>query len=110
MRVPGVTSWARFLDRGWQGWVSFSAHISLPRSSPPTPAKADDIIGPVTHEIFENNVVHLTWREPKEPNGLIVLYEVSYRRYGDEVGVSGLMCWPLGALGALGGRGTPFPP
>lgn len=25
------------------------------------------------------------WQEPKEPNGLIVLYEVSYRRYGDEV-------------------------
>lgn len=63
----------------------------------------------MTHEIFENNVVHLTWREPKEPNGLIVLYEVSYRRYGDEVGVSGLVCWPLGALGALGSRGTPLP-
>uniref|UniRef100_A0A8C0WG88 Tyrosine-protein kinase receptor n=1 Tax=Castor canadensis TaxID=51338 RepID=A0A8C0WG88_CASCN len=44
----------------------------------------DDIIGPVTHEIFENNVVHLMWQEPQEPNGLIVLYEVSYRRYGDE--------------------------
>uniref|UniRef100_F6S8L3 Tyrosine-protein kinase receptor n=1 Tax=Macaca mulatta TaxID=9544 RepID=F6S8L3_MACMU len=47
-------------------------------------AKADDIVGPVTHEIFENNIVHLMWQEPKEPNGLIVLYEVSYRRYGDE--------------------------
>ncbi|MBV94658.1 Insulin receptor, partial [Eschrichtius robustus] len=47
-------------------------------------AKADDIVGPVTHEIFENNVVHLMWQEPKEPNGLIVLYEVSYRRYGEE--------------------------
>ncbi|XP_028343123.2 insulin receptor-like, partial [Physeter macrocephalus] len=47
-------------------------------------AKADDIVGPVTHETFENNVVHLMWQEPKEPNGLIVLYEVSYRRYGEE--------------------------
>jgi hypothetical protein len=53
-------------------------------------AKADDIVGPVTHEIFENNVVHLMWQEPKEPNGLIVLYEVSYRRYGDEVRIPGL--------------------
>lgn len=53
-------------------------------------AKADDIVGPVTHEIFENNVVHLMWQEPKEPNGLIVLYEVSYRRYGDEVRIPDL--------------------
>lgn len=58
---------------------------SLPLTTAPFTAKADDIVGPVTHEIFENNVVHLMWQEPKEPNGLIVLYEVSYRRYGDEV-------------------------
>ncbi|XP_012888957.1 PREDICTED: insulin receptor [Dipodomys ordii] len=60
---------------------SVAAYVSA-RTMPE--AKADDIVGPVTHEIFENNVVHLTWQEPKEPNGLIVLYEVSYRRYGDE--------------------------
>uniref|UniRef100_A0A8C0ZQK8 Tyrosine-protein kinase receptor n=1 Tax=Castor canadensis TaxID=51338 RepID=A0A8C0ZQK8_CASCN len=60
---------------------SVAAYVSA-RTMPE--AKADDIIGPVTHEIFENNVVHLMWQEPQEPNGLIVLYEVSYRRYGDE--------------------------
>ncbi|XP_030893766.1 insulin receptor [Leptonychotes weddellii] len=60
---------------------SVAAYVSA-RTMPE--AKADDIVGPVTHEIFENNVVHLMWQEPKEPNGLIVLYEVSYRRYGDE--------------------------
>lgn len=58
-------------------------------------AKADDIVGPVTHEIFENNVVHLMWQEPKEPNGLIVLYEVSYRRYGDEVRIPDLVFMEL---------------
>lgn len=61
---------------------SVAAYVSA-RTMPE--AKADDIVGPVTHEIFENNIVHLMWQEPKEPNGLIVLYEVSYRRYGDEV-------------------------
>lgn len=61
---------------------SVAAYVSA-RTMPE--AKADDIVGPVTHEIFENNVVHLMWQEPKEPNGLIVLYEVSYRRYSDEV-------------------------
>ncbi|KAK2489200.1 hypothetical protein MC885_002981 [Smutsia gigantea] len=60
---------------------SVAAYVSA-RTMPE--AKADDIVGPVTHDIFENNVVHLMWQEPKEPNGLIVLYEVSYRRYGDE--------------------------
>ncbi|XP_061046596.1 insulin receptor isoform X2 [Eubalaena glacialis] len=60
---------------------SVAAYVSA-RTMPE--AKADDIVGPVTHEIFENNVVHLMWQEPKEPNGLIVLYEVSYRRYGEE--------------------------
>ncbi|KAM7142407.1 insulin receptor isoform 5-T5 [Molossus nigricans] len=60
---------------------SVAAYVSA-RTMPE--AKADDIVGPVTHEIFDKNVVHLMWQEPKEPNGLIVLYEVSYRRYGDE--------------------------
>ncbi|CAI5799218.1 insulin receptor [Podarcis lilfordi] len=45
-------------------------------------AKADDIVGPVTHEL-DKNVVHLRWQEPKEPNGLIILYEVNYGRLGD---------------------------
>uniref|UniRef100_A0A2K5CFZ2 Tyrosine-protein kinase receptor n=1 Tax=Aotus nancymaae TaxID=37293 RepID=A0A2K5CFZ2_AOTNA len=60
---------------------SVAAYVSA-RTMPE--AKADDIVSPVTHEILENNIVHLMWQEPKEPNGLIVLYEVSYRRYGDE--------------------------
>lgn len=68
------------------GWVGIRPRGQFPASNRLLPtAKADDIVGPVTHEIFENNVVHLMWQEPKEPNGLIVLYEVSYRRYGDEV-------------------------
>uniref|UniRef100_A0A8D0GXK7 Tyrosine-protein kinase receptor n=1 Tax=Sphenodon punctatus TaxID=8508 RepID=A0A8D0GXK7_SPHPU len=46
-------------------------------------AKADDIVGPVTHEVVEKNVIHLKWQEPLEPNGLIVLYEVNYGRLGD---------------------------
>lgn len=46
-------------------------------------AKADDIVGPVTHELVEKNTVHLKWQEPKEPNGLIVLYEVNYGRLGE---------------------------
>lgn len=52
-------------------------------------AKADDIVGPVTHELVEKNTVHLKWQEPKEPNGLIVLYEVNYGRLGEtEVRIS----------------------
>lgn len=43
----------------------------------------DDIAGPVTHELVEKNAVHLKWQEPKEPNGLIVLYEVNYGRLGE---------------------------
>lgn len=46
-------------------------------------AKADDIVGPVSHELVEKNTVHLKWQEPKEPNGLIVLYEVNYGRLGE---------------------------
>ncbi|XP_060231898.1 LOW QUALITY PROTEIN: insulin receptor [Meriones unguiculatus] len=60
---------------------SVAAYVSA-RTMPG--AKADDIAGPVTHEVADNRVVHVTWREPPEPNGLIVLYEVSYRRLGDE--------------------------
>ena len=56
-------------------------------------AKADDIVGPVSHELVEKNTVHLKWQEPKEPNGLIVLYEVNYGRLGEtEVRIS---AWPL---------------
>ncbi|NWZ10803.1 INSR protein, partial [Agelaius phoeniceus] len=54
---------------------SVAAYVSA-RTMPE--AKADDIVGPVSHELVEKNTVHLKWQEPKEPNGLIVLYEVNY--------------------------------
>ncbi|NXF97517.1 INSR protein, partial [Eubucco bourcierii] len=59
---------------------SVAAYVSA-RTMPE--AKADDIIGPVTHELVEKNTVHLRWQEPREPNGLIVLYEVNYGRLGE---------------------------
>ncbi|XP_054837014.1 insulin receptor-like isoform X1 [Eublepharis macularius] len=46
-------------------------------------AKADDIVGPVSHELIEKNSVLLRWQEPKVPNGLILLYEVHYGQPGD---------------------------
>ncbi|XP_053147694.1 insulin receptor [Hemicordylus capensis] len=59
---------------------SVSAYVSA-RTMPE--AKADDVVGPVSHEVFDKNVVHLRWQEPRNPNGLIVLYEVHYGRLGD---------------------------
>ncbi|XP_025066097.1 insulin receptor isoform X3 [Alligator sinensis] len=59
---------------------SVAAYVSA-RTMPE--AKADDIVGPVSHELVEKNAVHLKWQEPKEPNGLIVLYEVNYGRLGE---------------------------
>uniref|UniRef100_A0AAZ3S6U2 Tyrosine-protein kinase receptor n=1 Tax=Oncorhynchus tshawytscha TaxID=74940 RepID=A0AAZ3S6U2_ONCTS len=47
--------------------------------------KADDIVGQVSHEIVLENPdsVHIKWLEPKAPNGMIILYEINYRRIGD---------------------------
>ncbi|TMS20147.1 Insulin receptor, partial [Larimichthys crocea] len=47
--------------------------------------KADDIPGPVTHEIVtaEPPYVFIKWNAPLSPNGLIILYEVFYRKVGD---------------------------
>ncbi|XP_062251588.1 insulin receptor b [Platichthys flesus] len=47
--------------------------------------KADDIPGPVTHEIVtaEPPYVLIKWNKPPSPNGLIILYEVFYRKVGD---------------------------
>ncbi|XP_018528790.1 insulin receptor b [Lates calcarifer] len=47
--------------------------------------KADDIPGPVTHEIVtaEPPYVLIKWNAPRSPNGLIILYEVFYRKVGD---------------------------
>lgn len=48
-------------------------------------AKADDIVEPVTHEMLpdEPEFVYIKWREPKAPNGMIILYEVKYLRMSD---------------------------
>uniref|UniRef100_A0AAQ5X7Z2 Tyrosine-protein kinase receptor n=1 Tax=Amphiprion ocellaris TaxID=80972 RepID=A0AAQ5X7Z2_AMPOC len=50
-----------------------------------TMPEADDIPGPVTHEIVmaEPPYVLIKWNTPKSPNGLIILYEVFYRKVGD---------------------------
>ncbi|XP_053558856.1 insulin receptor [Bombina bombina] len=44
--------------------------------------KADNIVGPILHEIT-NQEIQLTWSEPKNPNGLIILYEVHCTRIGE---------------------------
>uniref|UniRef100_A0A8C5AFH3 Tyrosine-protein kinase receptor n=1 Tax=Gadus morhua TaxID=8049 RepID=A0A8C5AFH3_GADMO len=48
--------------------------------------KADDIPGRVTHDMIpdEPNSVFIRWLEPRTPNGLIVLYELFYRKVGDQ--------------------------
>uniref|UniRef100_A0A8C3B1N9 Tyrosine-protein kinase receptor n=1 Tax=Cyclopterus lumpus TaxID=8103 RepID=A0A8C3B1N9_CYCLU len=50
-----------------------------------TMPEADDIPGPVTHEIVtaEPPYVLIKWNSPRSPNGLIILYEVFYRKVGD---------------------------
>lgn len=47
--------------------------------------RADDIPGPVTHEIVmaEPPYVLIKWNAPSSPNGLIVLYEVFYSKVGE---------------------------
>ncbi|KAM8888379.1 insulin receptor b [Synchiropus picturatus] len=47
--------------------------------------KADDIPGPVTHELVngESGSVLIKWNEPRSPNGLIILYEVYFKKVGD---------------------------
>ncbi|XP_078279915.1 insulin receptor-like isoform X2 [Rhinoraja longicauda] len=58
---------------------SVAAYVSA-RTMPE--ANADDIVGHITHKVVEK-VVHIKWDEPKNPNGLIVLYEVNYKRLID---------------------------
>lgn len=58
--------------------------------------KADDIPGPVTHVIekTEPPSVSIKWNEPHSPNGLIILYEVFYRKIGDpEVSIHPVRLW-----------------
>lgn len=47
--------------------------------------KADNIPGPVTHEVLtgENTSILIKWNAPPSPNGLIILYEVFYKKVGD---------------------------
>lgn len=47
--------------------------------------KADNIPGPVSHEVLtgETPSVLIKWNAPPSPNGLIILYEVFYKKVGD---------------------------
>uniref|UniRef100_A0A3Q2D9V4 Tyrosine-protein kinase receptor n=1 Tax=Cyprinodon variegatus TaxID=28743 RepID=A0A3Q2D9V4_CYPVA len=56
---------------------SIAAYVSA-RTMP----EADNILGLITHEVTENTV-HIHWQEPAAPNGIIILYEVNYKRVGD---------------------------
>uniref|UniRef100_A0A4W5RFB8 Tyrosine-protein kinase receptor n=1 Tax=Hucho hucho TaxID=62062 RepID=A0A4W5RFB8_9TELE len=44
--------------------------------------KADDIVGPISYDVAEYTV-NIKWLEPNAPNGMIILYEVNYKRLGD---------------------------
>lgn len=55
----------------------------------PSPAgEADGIPGKVEWETASKSSVLLRWLEPPDPNGLILKYEIKYRRLG-EVGIPG---------------------
>uniref|UniRef100_A0A672ZA72 Tyrosine-protein kinase receptor n=1 Tax=Sphaeramia orbicularis TaxID=375764 RepID=A0A672ZA72_9TELE len=56
---------------------SMAAYVSA-RTMP----EADDIVGLITYEVTDNTV-HMSWQEPAAPNGMIILYEVNYKRLGD---------------------------
>ncbi|XP_053320288.1 insulin receptor [Spea bombifrons] len=58
---------------------SVAAYVSARTMPEP---KADNIVSPITYEYTEPNI-HLMWQEPKEPNGLTILYELHYSRLGD---------------------------
>ncbi|XP_037837848.1 insulin receptor a isoform X2 [Kryptolebias marmoratus] len=62
-----------------QSRCSMAAYVSA-RTMPED--KADDILGPITYDVSENTV-HIGWHEPAAPNGIIILYEVNYKRLGD---------------------------
>uniref|UniRef100_A0A667YS26 Tyrosine-protein kinase receptor n=1 Tax=Myripristis murdjan TaxID=586833 RepID=A0A667YS26_9TELE len=59
------------------GRCSMAAYVSA-RTMP----EADDIVGPIAYDVSEYTV-HIKWQEPKAPNGMIILYEVNYKRLGD---------------------------
>ncbi|XP_033839043.1 insulin receptor a [Periophthalmus magnuspinnatus] len=62
-----------------QARCSMAAYVSA-RTLPED--KADDIMPPIVYEVVEKTV-HISWREPTAPNGMIILYEVNYKRLGD---------------------------
>ncbi|XP_018583701.2 insulin receptor-like isoform X2 [Scleropages formosus] len=62
-----------------QSRCSMAAYVSA-RTMPEE--KADDIVSPIACDVFDYSV-HIKWQEPKAPNGMIILYEVYYRRLSD---------------------------
>ncbi|XP_076004360.1 insulin receptor a [Genypterus blacodes] len=58
---------------------SMAAYVSA-RTMPED--KADNIAGPISYEVSEYTV-HVRWQEPNAPNGMIILYEVNYKKLGD---------------------------
>ncbi|XP_069505328.1 insulin receptor [Ambystoma mexicanum] len=46
-------------------------------------ANSDNIVGPIISE-YQSPHVLLKWQEPKNPNGLIILYDVHYSKLGDK--------------------------
>lgn len=46
----------------------------------PSAVQADNIPGNVTWEPASKNSVLLRWQEPRNPNGLILKYEIKYSR------------------------------
>ncbi|XP_063074525.1 insulin receptor a isoform X2 [Engraulis encrasicolus] len=58
---------------------SMAAYVSA-RTMPEL--RADYIPGPIAFEVTDYTA-HIKWNEPKDPNGMIILYEVSYKRLGD---------------------------
>ncbi|XP_054829766.1 insulin receptor-related protein [Eublepharis macularius] len=47
--------------------------------------QADNIPGNMTWEPASKNSIHLRWEEPKNPNGLILKYEIKYSRENEDV-------------------------
>ncbi|KAJ8357694.1 hypothetical protein SKAU_G00204880 [Synaphobranchus kaupii] len=58
---------------------SMAAYVSA-RTMPED--KADDIIGRITCDVSEYTV-SVRWSSPKAPNGVLILYELIYKRAGD---------------------------
>uniref|UniRef100_A0A8C5QNE5 receptor protein-tyrosine kinase n=1 Tax=Leptobrachium leishanense TaxID=445787 RepID=A0A8C5QNE5_9ANUR len=53
--------------------------------------QADNIIGNISWELLGKNSILVKWAEPQSPNGLILKYEIKYRREHEE-GPSTVVC------------------